>query len=55
MQQHHDPPDLHDLRLDVTRALAAVVARALKKQPAERWQTAEEMRRALLPYTLAAG
>jgi hypothetical protein len=32
-----------------------VIARALKKRPAERWQTADEMRLALLPYTLAAG
>jgi serine/threonine-protein kinase len=55
MQQHHNPPDLHDLRPDVSPQLAAVVARALEKRPAERWQTADEMRHALLPYTLAAG
>ena len=55
MQQHHEPPDLHDLRRDVPPALATVVARALKKRPAERWQTADDMRQALLPYSLAAG
>ena len=55
MQQHHDPPDLHGLRPDTPPELAAVVARALKKRPDERWQTADEMRLALLPYTLAAG
>jgi len=55
MQQHHEPPDLHELRRDVPLALATVVARALKKPPAERWQTADEMRQALLPYSLAAG
>jgi serine/threonine-protein kinase len=55
MQQHHAAPDLHTLRSDVPPPLAAAIDRALKKQPAERWQTADDMRRALLPFSLAAG
>lgn len=55
MQQHHAPPELHGLRPDVPPKLAAVIARALKKPPAERWQSAADMRLALLPFTLAAG
>src|SRR6059036_3100264 len=53
MHQHHAPPDLHGLRRDVPRELAAVVARALAKSRTERWQRALEMREALLPF--AAG
>src|SRR3989454_3407618 len=51
MHQHHAPPDLHALRRDVSRELAAVVTRALAKSRAERWQRAREMREALLPFT----
>src|SRR5207302_5406505 len=40
MHQHHAAPDLHGLRRDVPRELAAVVARALAKSRAERWQRA---------------
>jgi len=53
MHQHNPAPDLHGLRRDVPRELAAVVARALAKSRAERWQRALEMREALLPF--AAG
>ena len=55
MQQHHEPPDLHGLRREVPPPLGAVIARALKKHPPERWQTAEDMRAALQPFTLVAG
>jgi eukaryotic-like serine/threonine-protein kinase len=55
MQQHYPPPDLRDLRRDVPPPLAAVVARALAKAPADRWQAAREMRDALQPFTTAAG
>jgi len=41
---------LHNLRRDVPAPLAAVVARALAKSRAERWQRAGEMRAALLPF-----
>lgn len=50
MHQHHPAPDLHGLRRDVPKGLAAVVARALAKPRAERWQRAAEMREALQPF-----
>ena len=50
MHQHHPAPDLHALRREVPRELAAVVARALAKARAERWQRAGEMRAALAPF-----
>src|SRR5713101_6040601 len=50
MQQHHPPPPLRTLRREVPDALAAVVARALAKARVERWQTAAEMRAALVPF-----
>jgi serine/threonine protein kinase len=50
MQQHHPPPQLRTLRRDVPDPLAAVVARALAKARVERWQTATEMRAALVPF-----
>lgn len=55
MQQHHQPPPLQSFRPEVAAPLAAVVERALRKQPAERWPGAEEMRQALLPFSLAEG
>jgi eukaryotic-like serine/threonine-protein kinase len=55
MQQHHEPPDLHGLRPEVSPPLGAVITRALKKHPAERWQTAEEMHAALKPFTRTTG
>ena len=51
MHQHNPAPNLHSLRRDVPAELAAVVARALAKSRAERWQRAGEMRAALLPFT----
>lgn len=54
MQQHHQAPDLHALRPDVPEGLASVIARSLEKQPAARWQSADEMLAALRPYALAA-
>ncbi|HXF95460.1 MAG TPA: serine/threonine-protein kinase [Gemmatimonadales bacterium] len=53
MHQHHPPPDLRALRRDVPREVAAVIHRALAKAREDRWQTAEEMRGALLPHALA--
>ena len=47
MQLHHAPPDLRTLRRDVPAAVASVVARALAKSPAARWQTASDMSAAL--------
>jgi len=54
MQQHHAPPSLQSLRPEVAAGLGAVIDRALEKRPADRWQSAGEMRHALLPYSLAA-
>ena len=39
--------------LDTNRGLAAVIARAMAKDPKERFESAEEMRRALLPIARA--
>jgi serine/threonine protein kinase len=52
MQQHAAPPDLRKLRRDVPRALSDAVMTALAKAPEARWQTAADMRQALLPYAL---
>ena len=54
MQQHAPPPDLRKLRRDVPRALSDAVMKALAKPREDRWQTAAEMRQALLPYVLAS-
>ncbi len=53
MHQHHPAPDLHGLRREVPTELAGVVARALVKARAERWQRAAEMRAALAPFVSA--
>ena len=52
MQQHAPPPDLRKLRRDVPRELSDTVMKALSKAREARWQTASDMRRALLPYAL---
>jgi eukaryotic-like serine/threonine-protein kinase len=53
MQQHAPAPDLRKLRRDVPRALSDVVMKALSKEREARWQTASDMRQALLPYAKA--
>jgi serine/threonine-protein kinase len=55
MQQHHEPPSLQTLRPEVAPELASAIARALRKRPEDRWQSAEDMRQVLLPFSLAAG
>jgi len=50
MQQHAPPPDLRKLRRDTPRALSDSVMKSLSKAREARWQTAAEMRQALLPY-----
>jgi len=47
MQQVEPAPDVREFRSDTPPTLADVIARALRKDPAERWQTAMEMREAL--------
>jgi serine/threonine-protein kinase len=44
------PPDIRKYRPDVPAGLAAVIEKLLRKDPAERYQTAEEVAQALLPY-----
>jgi serine/threonine-protein kinase len=53
MQQHHAPPDLRGIRREVPKPLSEAVMKALTKSREARWQTAAEMRQALLPYVLA--
>ncbi len=53
MVQHQQPPSLRDLKPDVPAALSDAIARALAKPREERWQTAAEMREALLPFGMA--
>jgi eukaryotic-like serine/threonine-protein kinase len=55
MQQHHEPPDLRRLRPELAPEYAAAITRALRKRPAERWPAAEDMRQALLPFSLSGG
>jgi serine/threonine-protein kinase len=50
MQQHAPPPDLRKLRRDVPRALSDAVMKSLTKAREARWQTASDLRRALLPF-----
>ena len=50
MQQHAPAPDLRKLRRDVPRAVSDAVMKALSKGREARWQTAAEMRHALLPF-----
>ena len=50
MQQHAPPPDLRKLRRDVPRALSDAIMKSLSKAREARWQTAIDLRQALLPY-----
>ena len=52
MQQHANPPDLRKLRRDVPRDLSDAVLKALSKAREARWQTAADMRHALLPHAV---
>ena len=49
-----DPPPIHDHRGDVPAPLTAALERMLAKDPAERYQTAEEASRALVEAVPAA-
>ena len=48
------PAPLERLRPDAPRSLAAAIMRALEKQPADRWQTGEAFRQALVTEQPAA-
>jgi hypothetical protein len=45
--QHRPPPPLRSFRVGVPRGLETAVGKALAKDPSGRWQSAEELRRAL--------
>lgn len=45
------PTPLRELRSEVPETLASIVERALEKDAAERNATADDMRRALLPFS----
>lgn len=45
-------PDLRGLRRDVPKPLREAVMKALAKTREGRWQTASDMRQALLPFAL---
>jgi eukaryotic-like serine/threonine-protein kinase len=47
MQQLEKAPPVREFRRDAPTNLAAAIARALEKDPDDRWQTAHEMREAL--------
>jgi serine/threonine-protein kinase len=57
MRRHaeEDPPPLVELRPDVPPRLAAVVARLMAKDPADRYQTPAEAVAALEPFCRARG
>jgi serine/threonine-protein kinase len=48
LHQRAPVPDVREFRPDVSKPLAKVVTRALEKDPKRRWQTAEDMRAALV-------
>lgn len=50
MHQRQPAPSLREFRPDVPAGLADAIARALAKDPADRWQSAAAMRDALLPF-----
>ena len=45
-----EPPPIRTLSADIPPSLADIVARSLKKDPNQRWQTASEFREALVPH-----
>jgi len=44
------PPEIRKFRTDIPVGLAAVIEKLLRKDPADRYQTAAEVARALIPY-----
>jgi len=47
MQQVEPAPDVREFRADTPASLADAIARALQKEPGQRWQSAVEMRGAV--------
>ncbi|HEX9727330.1 MAG TPA: serine/threonine-protein kinase [Gemmatimonadales bacterium] len=48
-QQTDDPPDVREFRVDTPANLASAIGKGLRKDPADRWQSAAEMCRAITP------
>jgi alpha-tubulin suppressor-like RCC1 family protein/tRNA A-37 threonylcarbamoyl transferase component Bud32 len=46
-QRHHELPDVRDMRPDVSDEIADVIAGAIEKDPAARWQTMDQLIAAL--------
>lgn len=53
MHQRRPAPRLEEFRSEAPPELSTAIGRALAKAPADRWQTAAEMRAALLPFAAA--
>jgi serine/threonine-protein kinase len=49
------PAPLGDLRSELPPGLAAIIMRCLAKNPADRWQSAEDLNVALEPYSVSSG
>jgi len=52
MQISHEFPDLRTIRPDIPEQLAAAITRATEKEPAKRFQTADQFARVLRLYTI---
>lgn len=48
--QLHDVPTAHEIHEDIPEGVSEVIAKMMAKEPAERYQTAEEVVVALLPF-----
>ena len=49
------PAPLGDLRSELPPGLSAIIMRCLAKNPADRWQSADDLNVALEPYSVASG
>ena len=54
-QLHNKPDPLSSFGREIAPGLAAIVMRCLAKNPADRWQSADELHAALEPYSVTSG
>ncbi|MBS2019333.1 MAG: serine/threonine protein kinase [Deltaproteobacteria bacterium] len=52
---NNDPPDLRKLRPDVPAGVVAIVRKCLERDASDRYQTAQELSRALAPFAMESG